>query len=367
MTECIRHCTTKDLDQVADLFESVFRKRETPAPPLLREYFNEIYFRHPYHDDRLHSFVYQLGDGMIAGFLGVLPLRLRFLDEPLLGAVAGNLMVRRDLKNPFAGARLVKAFLDGPQDLAFSDTANEISRRMWEASGGVTLMLASLQWIRVLRPAQFAMHLAERKASHLPFGRLPYLACSCIDLVAERVRARKPKGPSPDWSAYEWDHEQLLVVLTQTAQNYALRPDHDANGFRWLTERAREKTQHGPLHGKIVSDRFGVKAGWYLYYGRKGGLAHVLQIGAAPRARKAVLSAMIADAYHKGCIALLGNTESRLMRDLADEECIFVLRGAHTVVHAAREDLLRALQRGDAFLSRLEGEWWTRLQGDSFG
>jgi len=32
-------------------------------------------------------------------------------------------------------------------------------------------------------------------------------------------------------------------------------------------------------------------------------------------------------------------------------------------VHSKRADLREAIQRGDAFLTRLEGEWWMRLQG----
>lgn len=366
MTEGVRPCTIEDVPRIADLFESVFRRRTAPAPASLRDYFEAIYFGHPWRDERLSSLVYQLADGRIVGFMGSLPLRLRFRGESLLGAVAGNLMVHRDFKNPLAGARLVKTFLGGPQDLSFSDTANEISRKMWEAAGGMTLLLPSLQWLCVLRPGGFALHMLHRKLPRVPFKGFARLVVACMDTVVGKVGSPSGHELPAGFASAVLDRASHLAGLGPILRKYALAPDYDAYGLGWLMDRAAEKSQFGPLRGAVLRGPGGALCGWHLYYGQAGGLAHVLQLCAVPAARKLVLSSVIADARERGCVALMGAVEPHFMRELADEQSIFVLRGGHAVAHSRREDVRRAVADGDAFLGRLEGEWWTRLQGDVF-
>jgi hypothetical protein len=36
------------------------------------------------------------------------------------------------------------------------------------------------------------------------------------------------------------------------------------------------------------------------------------------------------------------------------------------MVHSNKPELLHAIHRGDAFLTRLEGEWWMRFIGERF-
>jgi hypothetical protein len=55
-----------------------------------------------------------------------------------------------------------------------------------------------------------------------------------------------------------------------------------------------------------------------------------------------------------------------MVREMSALGCVFTNRGTHMQAHSRRKELIQALYSGDAFLSRLEGEWWTRLQGDRF-
>jgi hypothetical protein len=44
------------------------------------------------------------------------------------------------------------------------------------------------------------------------------------------------------------------------------------------------------------------------------------------------------------------------MADFSDKNCFFTRRGGWTVANSSKPELLEFLDRGDAFLSRLDGE-----------
>jgi hypothetical protein len=51
------------------------------------------------------------------------------------------------------------------------------------------------------------------------------------------------------------------------------------------------------------------------------------------------------------------------MGDFSEKNCFFACRGGWTVAHSRNPEILEALNRGDAFLSRLDGEWCLALDG----
>jgi hypothetical protein len=56
--------------------------------------------------------------------------------------------------------------------------------------------------------------------------------------------------------------------------------------------------------------------------------------------------------------------EPRLAHALGRRHCLFHSSSVHTLIHSRDADLLWAFARGDAFFSRLEGEWWMRFVGE---
>jgi len=62
-----------------------------------------------------------------------------------------------------------------------------------------------------------------------------------------------------------------------------------------------------------------------------------------------------------GAVGVSGKLEFRYAKELAKARCGFVWPGYGTVVHSRNPELLNAIAHGDAFLSRLEGEWWARF------
>src|SRR5256885_11758502 len=117
MTE-IRSSTPQDMPAIAALFQRTFRDPRQKAPASLQSYLRELFLEHPWFDPALAPKVYVGADGKIGGFIGILPLRLTLADRPVRAAVACSLMVERAQENPLAGARLLRAFFTGPQDLS---------------------------------------------------------------------------------------------------------------------------------------------------------------------------------------------------------------------------------------------------------
>jgi hypothetical protein len=92
----------------------------------------------------------------------------------------------------------------------------------------------------------------------------------------------------------------------------------------------------------------------------------VLQLMARPGQVRAVFDHLLADAYARGSVAVMGRVHPQQMSDLAAAKCVFLNRNTYTQIHTRDEELRHAVLRGEAMLTRLEGEWWTRFWNDAF-
>lgn len=365
---CVRACTPEDIPRVAELFQLVFRRTSAPPPQSLKSHLLDIYFHHPWQDPQLPSLVYVSAQGIVAGFIGVMPMRLCWHGQNLRAAVAGSLMVEQHAGNPLAGARLFKRFLNGPQDLSFSDTANRLSLAMWQRLGGKSVLLGSMQWFRIFRPAAFALACLSNKRN---LGALKLLRPACLlpDWLASIPR-RSPfrlDGPPPaDWRDADVEDDYLLQHLPALLSHDPLHPACDPAALQWLLKHAAQKQSPGQLHRRAVFTKNGTPLGLYLYYAQPGKTAQVLQIAARPDAAGHVLDSLFADALHRGCAAVSGRPHPAFLNALTYRQCAFAHVGQSMVIHSHRPDLLPSLESEGPFLSRLQGEWWTRLQNDQF-
>src|ERR1043166_5967988 len=141
----IRACTPEVIPAVAAMFQRAFLDAKKPAPASLAAYLLDLYLRHPWYDPDLAPRVYTGADGSVGGFIGILPLRMTFNGRPVRAALSGSLMVDKPDEKPLAGARLLRDYMNGPQDLSLSETANEVSHAMWQRIGGETVLLQSME------------------------------------------------------------------------------------------------------------------------------------------------------------------------------------------------------------------------------
>jgi hypothetical protein len=156
------------------------------------------------------------------------------------------------------------------------------------------------------------------------------------------------------------DGAGLLECIRRYSAKRALRPDYDANSFQWLFQQAGRQRLHGGLQCEVVRDSAGETLGWYAYYVKPGGIAQVLQIGGRSRRAGCVLDHLFYNARHKGAVAISGQFDPAFAKLLARNQCSFTWSGS-VLIHSRNERLLNAIHRGDAFLTRFEGEWWMRF------
>src|SRR5687768_15510003 len=152
----IRPCTRDDIPAVAGIFQKAFRNRHARAPRSLELCLHEVLFDHPWYDPELQSRVFVTPEGKVGGFMGVMPLHMSYRGRPVRAAVPTSLAVSEPQKYPIAGAKLVRAFLSGPQDLSISEPANGLSQNLMTRLGAEQVPSESMEWLRVLQPGGFA-------------------------------------------------------------------------------------------------------------------------------------------------------------------------------------------------------------------
>ena len=365
--EIIRVFTPNDVEQVANLFQKVFRNNTSPASESLKSYFRELYFEHPWYRDDLPSLVYESSNNKILGFLGVLPLHMNFNGKSILAGVGGNYMVDPSLKNPLAGPRILKKFLSGPQKLSMSDTGNEIGRKMWEGLGGTISPLQSLHWIRPLRPAHLALYVAQEKAPVLKFAGLLTRPISYIlDSISTTLSSSPLHLESPTGYIKEITTQEILDSIQTASVKRILTPAYTEKSLQWILQKACEKQEFGSLRSMGVYTSKHSLMGWFLYYPNSGKIGQVLQVGTKSQTISNVLDHLFQDALEMKSLALIGRMDSVFMKEFSAKLCLLFHRSNYFMMHAKEVEILHAINSCEAYITRLEGEWWTRLQGDIF-
>lgn len=361
----IRVLTADDLPTVAALFQRTFRDPGLPAPRSLQDYLDAIFLHHPWQDPEISSRVHVGADGVVNGFIGVLPLRLSEGGRHVRAGVAGSLMVANPKEDPLAGARLMRAFLTGPQDISLSETANAVSYRMWTRLGASSVPGFSMDFIRVLRPAGLAVALgAERTRAAKAFRPLAGL----LDRAALAFRGnpfRPEPADGPPVVGRLATEDEFVPHLLRLAEAYPLHPEWDAETAHWFLDHAQHKEKHGDLRRRLVFDRKGELLGCSLYYGRPGGIAWVLQMMAQPAAADRLVDDLIADAAELGCVGVRGRVQPAFLEPLLRRKALLFQRSA-TLVHSADRGLLELVRNGQALATGLAGESWIRLVGGQF-
>jgi hypothetical protein len=359
-TQPIRPFLKEDIPQVADMFQRLLLGDMPPMRMLssaaLPDYFEEIFFHNPWYDESIPSLVYEESDGKIIGFLGVAPRRMLFLDRPIRVAVSFHFMVEPEGRSSMAGVKLLKAFFAGPQDISLTDGAGQVGRRVWEGVGGATAWAYSLLWTRILRPARYALDLLARRKTFSPFARALSPTCDLADAAARRMLPRYFPDTPPQSSEEDLDVETFLRYLPQFSKVAALKPVYDEHSLRWLLKHAEQMKLFGDFKTALVRDASRKVIGWFMYYLKPGGMCTVFQFAAREGAINEILDSLFNHAWRRGASAITGRLYPRFMQELSDKRCYFHRGGGWMLVHSKNDKLLDVVQRGDAFLTGLEGE-----------
>ncbi len=359
MGNAVRPLVEEDLPAVAELHARVFGG-DGLASPALRGYLAETFCHHPWVDPALPSLVYEGAGGRIAGVLGVMRRPMTLHGRAVQAAVGHDFMVDPGARAPQAAVELARTFVAGPQDLTLAD-GNASSRRIWEALGGTTSVPHSLRWTRPLRPGRWALGFLRRRGLHVAVAGLAAPWCAALDTVATRMPGTPFHQTPPRASGAELTDAAHLACLREFFADRALRPDYDARSLAWLLGTLGRWGRPGALRKVIVRNPRGDVLGWYLYYLRPRGVAEVVQIGATRESIGEVLGHLFFDAWRGGGVAVSGQLDPAFAEALSRSHCVFDNGGFWLLLHGKHPEALAAIHRGDAQLTRLEGEGWMRL------
>lgn len=364
----VRTLGRADLPTVAELFQRILRKTREPVTPSLIAYLGELFLDGPDHDPDIVSCVHVRDDGTVSGFIGALPMPMLIDGKARRGAICGTLMVDGYADDPFAGARLMRAFLAGPQDISLTETANDISTAMWRKLRATVLPDHSLEWLRIIRPAGFVTEMAANK-----FG-----AARLLSPLARPVDALLRRGqPDPRWTnvptamaagsldSVDADDAMTVDLFQKFTTDFAAKPDWRPESLSRMVAESRGKAIYGGMVRRVVTARGGRPVGMFLYYGDPGRIGRVVQILFAPGQAGAVLDSMLAHAGERGMVALRGRTQPALLEAMLGRRFAF-LHASSSIVHARDPAVLQPFLAGKAFFNGFAGESWSRLIGDRF-
>lgn len=357
----IRPLVRSEIPKIADLHARVFGRRKGVSQPDLHSRFDEILFNNPWYDDGLPSLVYEDSAGGIVGFLGVVPRTMSYGGAPVKVAVSTQFMVEPDKRSSLAALQLLKSFLMGSQDLSIVDGATDSVRKLWEGLGGQSSHLHNIHWTHPLRPVRYVRHLLHGRSASRPLAWLLTPFCGALDALATRMRKSPFYEKAPTDSGEDLRVDTIVESLPRFLKDTSLRPHYDQRSLAWLLDQAAEKGSPAPLRKVGVLRGKAELLGWYLYYVNPGKVSQVVQIVATQRSIDDVLAHLFYDAWSRGVVAVSGRLEPRFTRNLWDNRCLFHCCGPLTLVHSRDPELARAILTGDAFLTRLEAEWWMRF------
>lgn len=354
----VREFVKSDVPQVVNLYWKFMSPRKGEPPSVLYDSFVELYFSNPMLDARAPSFVYE-GSGEILGFFGVTTRRMCLAGQSIRVGLAGNIVVHPKARSGIAAPGLFAAYAASNHDLLLTDSANDISRHLFQRVGFEAIPALNIHWVRPLRPghcAVYAMSRGMKPASSAAFRLVTKPLCAVVDSMSHKVVRSRPVSKTPLF-AEELSLETLLHCFAEYHKGYELWPEYDSELLRWLLQFMERNKKRGTLRSVGLRGESGESVGWYLYYARPGAIGEVVQMSGRPDLYKAVLEHLFQDAREQGVIALHGVAEYRRISDLSDQGCFFTCRGGWTLAHSRRSEFLDILERGNAFLSRLDGEW----------
>ena len=359
MSGRIRPLAREDLEQVARLYEVVARSGSTVAPPGLAAHFEETLLDHPWADPEIPSLVHDDGEGRVLGFLASHVRRMELGGETVRVGCSGHVVTEPAARSRAVGLFLMRHYVEGPQDLTFTDTAGEPVRRMWESLGGETSQLNCLGWVRVFRPAAFAADLASRRRAPGMLERATRPLQMAVDAAGAGIARVGLQPPAPACSTEPLTPASVAEHLSAVTRSFDVRPAYEDERFvTWLLGEVAAVRSRGRVTQQLVRGGDGRVRGWYVFYLPGEGTAQVLQVACSERDAGDVLDALLRDAFSQGACAVQGRLEGHLSRALSDRRCLLHRAGYLALIHSRDPALLHAIQGGHALLTRLEGEWW---------
>jgi hypothetical protein len=273
--------------------------------------------------------------------------------ERLTTVTATELMVAPEARGGLIGLKMLRRLFDGAQPLTYSDRSNEGGRALYEGLGGTAALWYSLYWSASLDGSQLSFDTV------LP-GAPPNVAVRAVR-GASRLLDRLSRG-SITRSRLATRDEQLapetvISLMRRLAGKNTLVPEYEAHSFGWLLQRLAETRRfERVVTAQVIHD--GEAIGCFVYAIRQDGEADVVQLAALRGREGLTFDHLTLHAHSNGGTVLRGRLDRRFARLISERRLPVTIGQPWTVVRSGRPDVTAQFLNGNAFLSRLDSEWW---------
>jgi hypothetical protein len=267
---------------------------------------------------------------------------------------AGQLVSDPTQRRLAIGARLLRRYMSGPQDLTITDGANDVVHEMWAHLGGHIVQPGSVVWTRLLRPWRAGGDRWLEIKGRERWRRVASVAWPLLDLPATPIT--RPPGHPADVETEELTPRAVIEHQPRVLGDARLWVDYDEPFLQWLFREMAAVRTRGTLTRRLLR-RGGDLLGWYVVYLKPRGLSHVIGIAATKGKLGVVLDCLFADAWRGGAAALEGRVEPALYEPLSSRRCL-LRYGTRALFHSREPDAVAAISLGRSALTRLDGDFW---------
>jgi hypothetical protein len=353
----IRPFEARDIPQLVGLYRAAFASAD---PDVVAEKIRSAFLEACWIDPEIPSLVQEDASGAIKGFMGVTPRPMSFKSVPIRIAVPSVFMVHPESRGR-AGLALVRQFMAGPQDLSLTRNANPTSRAIGLRMGWQEALTYTFSWTRPLRPLAHRVTEFADVAESAPLRRVrriaervaPFASVPVDALLGRWVNQSFQVDSIRQMRGEDLDASVMVARLPDVMGRRSVQPIYTEESLNWLLRRFDAKAGQ-PLAKVVVTRHSGEFGGWFLYQMSRRRVAHLIQFAASPGRQRDVFQYFLYHAWSRGAVAAEGQGDPVFLDMLDSRRSWYSHRAPGLLVYSKNTDLLNAIHRGDAFLSRLE-------------
>ncbi len=351
-----------DIPAVGRLFYRIFRRHHQASHDDLERYLETVFFGSPHYSPELGSVVHENGAAGIDSAILSVPMAFMVNGRPTMARLLCAFMA--DGKAGAVGAaRLARTMRAARQDMCFSDNASPVSADHWVAGGGIVLPIQSLEWQRSFLPLTAAALLA---GSHFPMARSRVVVgvFRMIDRALRRLRpSMRPKAEG-ECRIEAAGVETFLECASPMLERFAIRPAWSRAEFDWLVRVASMNRSLGTLQCRKVVLADGRAIGAFLFFGKRGDVATVLNLVCEEGCERDVAAAMFAQLDAESYALAVGMAQPFLMNAISRQRWLSFRHRGYFCMVTRHADLKEAAERNDIYIGGLASETWSRLLTD---
>jgi len=357
----LRHFEPGDIPRIASLYDRIFDRGEGKPSPRLCDHFDEMFFKNPWADPLVPSWVYETNQGDVVAFNASHPRRMVFDGEPVMCAATGYWMVAEEYRGRGLGSLLARHSAEPGPVLSYTDTGRPygtLGRGVWQrTTRGGRILVAGIQWECVLRSSR--LHDAAKGG----VDRILRLPRRMVDEARLRRRRSRMEPLLEGTRMSEVAPSTMERLPEMLPPGTRLYPQYDAEYCSWLIKMTSSIFTRGELrHSTVVSRDGGGIDGWYFIYLAKTGKAEVLQVVSKLGAHERVLAQLLSHAYAVGANSVMGHWSGHdVLLAAQSMGCHIGYVPSRTSIYTRNTEMMRAVMCGDYFLSRFEGDSWLDL------